>query len=554
MRKCLTLFLLMVILSANLSAQKRKGIPPQKPKLVIGIVVEQMRNDYISRYWDRFEEGGFKRLIIEGSYCKNTHYNYMLTQTGVGHATITSGTNPSHHGIISSDWYVRLKDKMVYCVADEEFQTVGSGSDAGKMSPRNLQVSTVGDELCLSNNHRSKIISISLRDCSAILGGGHAANGAYWFDNENGKWITSSYYMNDLPIWVTVFNNKKFPALYLEREWNTLQPIENYKESLPDQNNYEIGFYKTKQTTFPYDLKQISRKGENISILRESPYSNTLTKDFAIAAIANEELGVDDDTDFLMVSFSATDYIGEKFGAMSVEVEDTYLRLNNDLKHFLDFIDVQVGKENVLIFLTSDHGTAYSPQYLADMKIPGENFNPYPAMQLLRSYLKALYGHGDWVKTYEEQQIYLNRNLIEDTKLSLADVQTKVAEFMIQFSGVSNAVTATTLQTTNFNEGIFQKMQNSYNQKFSGDVIINLSPGWIQREGRASDESRLVSHNSAYTYDTHVPLVWYGWKIRRGVVARKIDICDIAPTLSTFLEVAYPNACTGELIFELIDQ
>jgi predicted AlkP superfamily pyrophosphatase or phosphodiesterase len=531
------------------NAQKTKAIPPEKPKLVIGIVVDQMRYDYISRYWDKLEKNGFKRFVNEGAFCKNARQNYIYTQTGPGHATIYTGATPSVNGIVSNEWYVRLKKQKVYCVEDSRVKTVGSNSDKGKVSPANLLTTTIGDQLKLSNQNKSKVISISLKDRASILSGGHNPNAAYWYDDKSGNIITSTYYLDTLPKWVVDFNNKKLADFYLDRLWTPMLTIPEYKESLPDTNKYEKGF-GNKQSCFPYDLAFLSKpakKDRDYSFLKSCPFGNTYTHDFAIAALMGENLGKGNSTDFLAISFSPPDYIGHRFGPLSVEIEDTYLRLDKEIAHLIDFVETEIGKENVLIFLTADHGSSDNPQYLIDNKLPGGVFKQYYALSLLKSYLNAVYGEGEWVLTYLDQQIFLNHTLIEDSKISLSEIQNKVASFLLQFNGVENAVAANTLQTNNFTKGIFMYMQNSFNQKRSGDVLINLEPGWIQ------DSDYDIDHNTAYSYDTHVPLLWYGWKITRQTILREIHLVDIAPTISTMLNIEYPSGCTGEPINELFN-
>lgn len=541
------LFVLMI--TGFLFSQGTKKIPGDKPKLVVAIIVDQMRYDYIHRYWDKYTASGFKRLINEGTFCKNTNLNYLFTQTGVGHASIFTGTYPSIHGIVSNDWFVRLSGKRVYCASDENVNTVGGSMNNGKYSPKNLFVTTIGDEMRLANNKKSKVISISLKDRSAVLSGGHLANAAYWFDSYTGNWITSSYYMDTLPQWVNDFNSKKYADIYLEKEWNTLLPMYKYTESSPDSVPWETGFWNRK-VTFPYNLLEISKKGKNekdYSILKSVPFGNTYTKDFALEAILREDLGRDNFTDLLIVSFSATDYIGHDYGPMSVEIEDTYLRIDQELSHLLDFLDLELGKENVLLFLTADHGVMQAPDYLKSQKIPSGQFKGYYSLALLKSYLNAIYGEAEWVKEYVEQQIYLNHTLIEDSKLSLEDIQNTTARFMIQFAGVANAITSTTLQTTYYSDGVFEKMQNSFNQKRSGDVIINMEPGWME------SGIYTTTHNSGYTYDTHVPLIWYGWKINRATITEPVNINDIVPTIATFLNIEFPNGTVGKPISKLLE-
>jgi predicted AlkP superfamily pyrophosphatase or phosphodiesterase len=545
-KRYLILVLLMFFSVSSVFSQNKTKIPSEKPRLVVEIVVEQMRYDALFRYWDKFRDDGFRKLMDEGTFCKNANYNYLFTQKATGHATIATGANPSMHGIVANQWYDRLSEKTIYCTRDENEKTIGSNSIIGRRSPRNLSASTLGDELMLFNNKKSKVVSIAMDGDAAVLSIGHIARDAYWYDDETGTWITSSFYSDTLPSWVKEFNNKKFSDLYLSKSWEPLHPINSYNESLPDKNTYEYGF--SNQITFPYDLNTLSKARKNVdySLLRYTPYGNTYTCDFAASAIVKEELGKDDNTDLLIVGFSATGALMQKFVNTSVETEDMYLRLDEDISHFLSFIDQSVGKENVLIVLTSDHGCDYSPKYLEESKLPVGYFSGGSAVALLRSYLNAVYGKGNWIKTYNSQQIYLNRNEIENSKLSLGDFQEKVAQFLIQFAGVQNALTSTVLQSTNFSNGISEKMQNSFNQERSGDILINLVPGWMEKDG-----DKTASY-SAYNYDTHVPLIWYGWKMGRSSIYRPVDISDIAPTIATFLNIPFPNACSGKPIYELV--
>jgi predicted AlkP superfamily pyrophosphatase or phosphodiesterase len=540
-----SLFILFLSLNSIL-AQGNKKIPSEKPKLVVGIIIDQMRYDYIFRYWDKYGDDGFKRLVNEGTFCKNANFNYLFTQSAPGYATISTGTNPSNHGIIANEWYYLLKEKKINCTDDDKVKTVGGSYEEGRKSPVNLNSTTLGDELRLSNNFKSKVFAISMDNAPAILSAGHTANGAYWYDNESGNWITSSYYTDTLPKWVDGFNQKKFADTYLAHTWEPLLSLKDYTESLPDDNKYESGLDGKK--TFPYLLGEMTKNRKQkakYELLKSTPFGNNYTKDFAISCIIGEGLGKHDYTDLITISFSSTAYVGEKFGMTSIENEDMYLRLDQDIAHFLKFIDDEIGKENTLVFLTSDHGVAPVPQYLSDQKIPVGYFNNGGIISLLKSYLNIVYGKGEWVKYYNTQQIYLNRNLIEDSKNRLEDVQEKVSQFLMQSSGVANTITSTTIEKTNFTNGIYQKMQNSYNQKRSGDVFINLEAGWIENTKNST------STNSAYTYDTHVPLLFYGWKVKRSTISRPVDMIDIAPTLATFLNISFPNACTGKPISEM---
>jgi predicted AlkP superfamily pyrophosphatase or phosphodiesterase len=538
---------MILIAGQQIFSQNQPRIPSEKPRLIVGIVIDQMRYDYIHRYWDKLSEDGIRKLVISGTFCKNASYDYLINETAAGYTTITTGAFPSQHGIISNSWYNNLQEQVVYCVEDEQVYTVGGSYESGRFSPSRLLASTIGDEIRLASNFKSKVLGIALNNAAAILSAGHTANAAYWYDDVTGNWISSTYYMDSLPTWVQDFNAKGIADTYLSSSWETLLPIEEYTESMPDTNEFETGFGG--RSVFPYDLDMIStprRKERDYSILRSTPFGNVLTRDFATAAIISEELGQDDHTDYLLVGFSSNEYIGKLFGSNSVEMQDAMLRLDRELAHFLNFLDNYIGIENTLVFFTSDHGLAHMPAYLNSHKIPAGDFNPFSSLSLLGSYLNAIYGKGDWVKFYYAQQIYLNHELIEGSGISYQEIQDRAAQFLIQFEGVSNAITSYSFQNSNFSEGIFSRMQNGFHQKRSGDVIINLSPGWVE------NVTESTSYHSSYLGDSHVPLIFYGWKIKRATLNRPVKMTEIAPTISYFLEISRPNVSTGDIILEIV--
>lgn len=524
-------------------AQKRKDIPPDAPKLIVGIVVEDMRYDFLYRFWENFGEGGFRKLIDEGTLCKNARYDYLLTQTAPGIATIVSGCNPSVHGIVSDYWYQRIQNNTTFSVFDEKQKTLGASSDIYPYSPKNLLTTTFTDELKIFNNQRSKVISISMKPEAAVLAAGHTGDAAYWFDAASGNWVSSFYYFDSLPQWVNQFNAKKFPDIYLQREWLPLLPEDKYRNGAQRGQGNAVGF--AGENTFAKRLTSLLKKEAYYGVLKTNPYGILLTKDFALSAMMGEQLGQDEYTDFINIGFSATSKIAESCGPNSVELEDLYVRLDRDLEHLLQFIDEQFGKHNVLIYLTSDHGISYNPEELTKIHVPAGEFNSERALMLLGTYLNALHDKGKWVIDYNNKQIYLNHQLIEDANLKISDFQQEVAQFMIQFTGVANAITATSLEQTYYSSGVFSKLQNSYNQKRSGDIMLNLEPGWIEKG------ENLVTANSGNNYDIHVPLIWYGWKIGRHRISKSVSMEDIAPTLSNFLNIPMPNGCTGSVIEEL---
>jgi predicted AlkP superfamily pyrophosphatase or phosphodiesterase len=551
MTRSIYISIILIFLSGTTVLGQGAYIPPERPKLVIGIVIEQFRYDYIDKYWDNFSEGGFKRVINEGTFCKNASYDFFFTQSAPAHATLVTGTDPRVHGIVADNWYHPLRNEIVYCTSNSEVDPVGGSFERGLHSPINLLPSTFGDELKLSNGGESKVFAIGMKEHSAILSGGHSANAAYWFDDKTGTWMSSTHYIDSLPAWVNDFNMMELPDTYLDNDWNTLLPIEEYKGSLPDTSDFEIGLQG--QTWFPYDLKDMSvssilgvlNKKRDYSILREVPSGDTFTSDFAIRLIEEEKMGEDDITDFLSLSFSATDNIGHNFGPSSLEMADAIVRFDNELAHFLEYIIGKIGKKNVLIYVTSAHGVAEIPDLLAEKKIPSGYFKYNQALALLKSYLNVLYGQGTWVKGYYEKQIYLNRTLIEDANLSLFEVQNQAARFITQFNGVSSAVAANVIENNDFSRGHYRMIRNSYDPVRSGDVIINLKPAWVE------NGKYVTNHNSPYEYDSHVPLIWYGWTVNRASVTRKVNMIELAATLSSLCKVQVPNACTGEPMTEL---
>jgi len=522
-------------------------IPPQKPKLIVGITVSGMQYDYLSVYWDKFSDGGFRKMATNGANCKNARYNYLITDPSAGYASIATGTRPSEHGIVSDYWYRRVSNEIVNSIEDKDQTTVGGSYGSGNYSPRALHSRTLSDEVRVKSRFKSRSIGIAMDPKAAILMAGHTATGAYWLDPSRATWITSSFYMDSLPGWVKEFNAKNYRDLYLDRTWETLLPIAEYGESMLDNNPYEKGIKG--QITFPYDLARISANGQggrDYRVLMATPWGNTYTKDMAIAAIVSEELGQHEVTDMIHIGFNATEYLADHYSTWSVETQDTYLRLDQDIAHLLEFLDDQLGLENVLVYLTAENALAVDPNYLAQTRIPSGFFNYRTSISLLKSYLNAVYGRGDWVSFYYAQQIYLNQQLIEDSNLSLEEVQDKVARFMVQMNGVSNALQSYVLQQNYFTDGVLNRIQNSYYQKRSGDVILYLTPGWVEHSNVGTVEF------AEFRYTSHVPLIFYGWKINRVTIPYQVSPTDIAPSIASFLEISLPDNATGVVIPELV--
>lgn len=527
-------------------SEKAHGVR-SNPKLVVGIVVDQMRYDYLTRFYNRYGEGGFKRMIKEGFNCKNNHFNYIPTKTGPGHASVFTGTTPKYHGVIANNWYDKEDKKTVYCAGDDSVKAVGTDSKLEQMSPHRMKTTTFADENRLFTQLKGKTIGISIKDRGAVLPAGHSANAAYWFrGKKEGSFVSSTYYMDKLPKWVKDFNTSKVAESYL-KEWNTLYDIGTYTESGDDLNNFEVTFKGKETATFPYDLKALQKENAGFDIIKATPYGNSIVADFAIEAIEGEELGKDDITDVLTVSFSSTDYVGHRFGVNSKEVQDTYLRLDKDLERFFKVLDEKVGKGNYTVFLTADHGAIDVPSYLQTVKIPSGYINAKERTSRLNDFMKTTFSDSTLIENISNNQIFLNRQRIKQLGLKLNNVQEIIVNEIISYKHIDKAFTATTMSNMVFNTGIERLLQNGYNQKRSGDVIYISDPAFIAYGKKGS------THGSGLNYDTHVPLLFFGKGIKHGQTLQKTKIIDIAPTISALLGISFPNGASGEPLEFVID-
>ena len=517
------------------------------PKLVVGIVVDQMRYDYLTRFWNHYGEGGFKRLVNEGFNCKNNHFNYAPTSTGPGHTSVYTGAAPATHGIIGNNWYDKKAGVSVYCASDESYTSIGTTSNAGQMSPHRMNVTTITDELRLHTQMRGKTIAVALKDRGAVLPGGHTANAAYWFHGANeGNWITSSYYMKELPKWVNDFNNSDAVEKY-KKPWNTAKAINSYLESGSDNNTYE-GLFETETTpTFPHSTPNLLDKKKDFEIIKYTPYGNRITTDFALAALEEESLGKDSTTDFLAISYSSTDYIGHKYGVNSKEVQDTYIQLDRDLERLLNTLDKKVGKGEYTVFLTADHGAIDVPAYLSDQKIPADYFVYDSIKPKFNAFLQYKFGTANIVKNFSNYQFFLDHKIIKNLDIEVAQAQEIIANELLNYDGIDRVYTGRQMMQNNYTQGIPYVLQNGYNQKRSGDILVVLKPGVISYPRTGS------THGSPQIYDTHVPLLFYGKGIHKGSTVNRTEIPDVAPTIAALLGIAFPNGSTGEPIVEVLE-
>lgn len=522
--------------------QKKEGKDIPRPKLVVGLMVDQMRWDFLYRYQERYVENGFKRLLREGFACENTQISYAQTVTAPGHASVYTGTTPAIHGIMGNDWYDRKQNKLVYCVEDDSVKPVGGNPNAQPMSPRNMKVTTLGDEINLAFNFRSKVVGIAIKDRGAILAAGHTGD-AYWYDSKTGSFITSTHYYDQLPGWVNIFNERKLVDSLYNLDWNTLYPIETYVQSDKDNVAYEGRYIHEKEPVFPHILK--NQVGTNYGTIGATPYGNTLTLAFAKAALEAEQLGKDNITDLLAVSLSSPDYIGHQFGPNSIEIEDTYLRLDKELAVFFDYLDAKVGKGQWTFFITADHGVAHVPGFLAKHKVPVSTINLNT--KVINEIIKTKYKIPTAIIAATNYHLYLDHKAIDSTGADKETVITTIITELNKDTAVWMAFEAKELNETPMPAEIRERFAKGMNPELSGDIIVVLKSGYFSG-GRTG-----TTHGSWYPYDAHIPLVFMGWGIRKGYSFKPTWIIDIAPTISALLRIQPPSGTLGNPIPEITD-
>jgi hypothetical protein len=549
MRNLFIVFL--CILSLHALAQKKEI---NRPKLVIGIVADQMRWDYLYRFQSQYGKGGFNRLLNKGFSFENVMINYSPSVTAIGHATIYTGSVPAIHGVTGNTWVDVATGKRVYCVGDSTASAVGiqaekeilaseEGEVSGQMSPANLLTTTVTDELRLATNFRSKVIGVSLKDRAAIIPAGHTANIAYWFDDVSGKFISSTYYAKELPVWANEFNNAKIPDQLVANGWNTLRPIESYKQSSADFVPWEGRFIKEKKSEFPHDLSLAYNASKGT--IRSTPFGNTLTLEFAKRALEGHDLGMGLETDFLTINLASTDYVGHMYGPNSVEIEDVYARLDKDLEVFFDYLDKKIGKNNYLIFLTADHGGAHVPAFLEENKIPAGNLNNNVLRKAVNIELSKQFGEKELVSSILNHRIHFNWSKIKDFN-QYNQIKRAVISQLEQIKGVQMVVDMENIGARAVPEPLKTMLVNGFNKQRSGPLVIVPEPGWIT--GRKVG----TTHGVWNAYDTHIPLVFMGWKIKPGKSNQVHGMTDIAPTLAALLKIQMPNGCVGKPLIEVL--
>lgn len=497
------LFFLTVVaaLATQATAQSQFS---ERPKLVVGIVVDQMRWDYLSRYYDKFTQDGFRRLISQGYSCNNCLINYLPTVTAIGHTSAYTGTTPAFHGICGNNF--AIDGRKVYCTTDTTVNVVGTDNQKkGQMSPRNMLATTIGDQLRLHTDFESKVIGVSYKDRAAILPAGHSANGAYWLDPKNVQFITSTYYMKELPTWAKQYNQQ------LKRN------------------------------------KEAQKAGEDIGL---SPICGTVTTDMAIAALHGEKLGKGKATDMLCVSYSQTDVIGHKYGTRGERTDAAYLQLDKDLGRLLRALDEQVGRGNYLVFLTADHGAAHNYQFMQDNKLPAGKWQDPDMRNGVEAAVTKKFGNTKPVILSEnDYRYFLDREAIAEQGLDYEQVKAAAIEWLRQAPHVCYVLDYEKAATASVPSIIRDRALLGYHPRRSGDILVVVEPGYYSYGSWSSPIG--TTHGEWNPYDAHIPLLFMGWKVPHGATSREVHITDIAATVCQLLHIQQPNACIGEAITEL---
>lgn len=531
-----------------------------RPRLVLLIVVDQFRYDYLERFGDLFGAGGLRRLQQQGASWTQTNYDHIPTETAPGHATLLTGAWPAETGIIGNEWYDREAGKRVTNVSDDAARLFSGGPEEKASSPRRLLVSTLGDELRLATNGRAKVIGVSAKDRAAILAVGREATAAYWYSSLAGNMVSSSYYFNQLPTWVDRFNAARPADKFFGAHWERLLPEAEYlRRAGVDAAPWE-NVAGTKDTNaFPHIITggAVAAGKEFYDELKYSPFSNDLLVAFAEQAITNEGLGADADTDVLSVSFSANDYVGHRFGPYSQEVMDMTLRVDRQIANLLDFVDERVGLRNTLVVFTADHGVAPVPEHAAALNLPGGRIKYSDLLAAVRSGIRARYQKAndaqdttaDYVLTFANDSVYFNAAALKRDNISLDDIERVAGEAGTTLPGISRYFTRTQLERGAVSpaDPIARRALHGFNARRSGDVVFIQEPFKYLTDGTI-----VATHGAPYSYDTHVPMIIMGGGVRAGLYIEAATPADIAPTLASLLRVQAPSNATGRVLVEAL--
>ena len=559
-------FFSLSVLGVSALSMYQPAIAADKPKLILQITVDQLRGDLPTRYYDRLGEGGLKYLLDKGVVYTDAHHTHANTETIVGHATLATGAQPSEHGMIGNIWFDRSTGVTTYNIEDSNYKllTVGASVDdsteidptqkaasSDGRSPNSILTTTFSDELSSLTAGKSKVFGISVKDRGAVSMAGHSGK-AFWFSKASNEFVTSSYYYDKYPQWVVDWNAKKLPEQYSGKAWKLMNKKETYLFGDHDDQAWEFdlaGYGKT----FPHKFSTSDNKYFS-TYLTVSPAGDELTLEFTKATIEAEEIGSDDITDFLGVSFSATDYVGHFFGPSSLEAEDNILRLDRTLANLFAFIDKKIGLDNTLIVLSADHGGPEAPGYLESMKIPTGYIDPKkwdkkPAIDRIKNKFGI---KGKLLEGYNHPYLYISSEVMKNPKIDLFLLERAIVEELVRFPGVSTAISSTALARGAVdNNYITRAVANNYNPKRSGNIYVVFEPGWFIND--LDGISAAVVHGSPWPYDTFVPIIFAGYNLKPQTIARRVHTVDVAPTLANIIGAKPPSGASGEVLLEVVD-
>lgn len=518
------------------------SLAQERPKLVVTLVVDQLKQEYLYRFAPYVKNSGWEELLDKGSVLENVTYNYAPVYTGPGHASIFSGTTPSIHGIIENKWFDPFLNQRVYCVEDSSVSPIGTVNNDFLRSPKNLQSTTFVDELTLIQGD-NKSYAISIKDRSAVLSGGHLSDGAYWLDKKTGDFASSSFYGESLPQWLIDFNEKKWVHHYMQQKWTLSLPASDYLKFGIDNSPFEYSLLKGKSPTFPYDLS----KAKDLSTIAYTPFGNQILLDLAKELLVAEKLGKGETTDFLAINLSSLDYVGHNYGTRSWEVMDLYIVLGQQIKQLLNTLDKEVGKGNYLLVLTSDHGASENSSFQSE-----SGLGPHPVSMInfesdLRDFCKNDLGFDPILKIAPDR-VYFNFSLIDSIKIPLKKVEESLKSGLLTFDYFHSVYFRTGSMHLDSKNPIEEKIKNGYSDPRAGDAYIVLKPGF-QIYGPKG-----TTHGSIWNHDTHVPVIFYGWKVKGKKVFTQYPITSIAPTLSFLLKTELPSGCFSKPMIEVLTQ
>ena len=529
--------LLFLLIQKDAVAQNYRQYEP--PRVVIGIVVENMRPDYVDRYWDKFGQNGFRKIYTKGAVVSNMKITQHVQNYASGTATLFTGVPPSVHGIVDIAWYDRLRSKVTNCVTDDYYFTVGADSKSGNISPHKLMANTVGDNLKLFSMNKSRVYSIAMNPESAIFAAGHSGDAAWWFDTESGRMVSGSFYVSTFPEWARDYNMVSQGEKYSGRNWVTLFPENQYPESLPDNYYLEVG-YGEKSNTFPHSMNKLVKAAGSFQPIKTSPFANTIVREFATTLLDNEPVGEDEIPDLVTIFFSSMDYAHGSFGPASIEMQDIYLRLDQEIAELINFAENKYGSDNVLFYLTANTSASYPAEYLKkEFKMPAGEFQPESALALLNSLLNITYGEEKWIENITGHQIYLNQKLIKEKQINLIEIRNLIADFITQFEAVKVALPAHILDQGGSDNGSLTGLYKTYMINRSGDILYILNEGWIPTYKYSKVN---------YTDQIHIPAVFYGGRVKQTLISELYEAIDLAPTLSDILQIPVPDKSRGKII------